>query len=131
MKCVHDHPRRENIWTFEQNKPSLVVEDLAESEEERDAIFSSLLRRGIFKWLNVRRLLISLKDQWLFRLKEADFEWKLVKHSHPNRAAYLKGYRAAIRECRAEVRALCHSPRWACPSFDKKASKWLENLEKL
>ena len=120
---------RENIWCFAQNKPSLIVDDLAETPEEVNVVYESLLRRGVFKWLSVRRGLITLKNTWLARLKSADAEWSTVKHAHPNRAAYLKGYRAAIRECRAEVRSLCHSPRWACPDFDRKANEWLSSME--
>ena len=53
-----------NIWNFAQNKPSLIVEDIAKEYPniDQDFIYEVLLKRGVFKWLSVRRELIKLKD---------------------------------------------------------------------
>jgi len=51
------------IWHHAQNRPSLVVRDLAEYAPA-DVVYETLLRRGVFEWLAVRRDLIRLKDRW-------------------------------------------------------------------
>lgn len=111
-----------SIWCERQNKPTYVVRDL-EKYAPANIIYKALLRRGVFKWLAVRRELITLKNIWKERLKTADAEWREARHQ---RRAYLKGYRAALRECRAEVRGLCHSQRWRAPDFDREANRWLD-----
>lgn len=111
------------IWNEQQNKPTLVVNDLKDYAPA-DVVYSSLLRRGVFKWLAVRRQLIRLKDVWKARVTESISQQKL----HPHRKAYFRGYRKALEECRTEVRALCHSARWQVPDNDVKAIRWLNNF---
>ena len=69
-----DPPRRATIWMERQNKPSLVVRDLEPllaPGVRRSVIYESLLRRGVFKWLAVRRDLIRLKNLWKTRVTES------------------------------------------------------------
>jgi hypothetical protein len=111
------------IWHERQNRPSLVVDDLAEYAPP-DVVYTSLLRRGVFKWLAVRRGLIKAKDIWKRRVTQSI----TAQHAAPSPTtrAYLRGYRRALEECRAEVRALCHSDRWQAPDIDRRARRWLE-----
>ena len=113
----------QSIWNEAQNKPTLIVRDL-EKYAPADAVYESLLRRGVFKWLSVRRQLIALKNVWRERVTRSIEQQK----AEPRRKQWLRGYRAGIEECRAEVRALCHSSRWQAPDFDRHAVRWLEKL---
>ena len=115
-----------NIWNERQNLPSLIVRDL-EKFISPNVIYESLLRRGVFKWLTVRRHLIKLKDTWKDRLNKATTN---QKESTYHMVHYWRGYRKAIEECRKEVRLLCHSQRWEVPDIDVKAKRWLEEYEK-
>lgn len=116
-----------SIWNCRQNKPSHIVRDL-KSYVDPDTVYETLLRRGVFKWLAVRRELIRLKEEWKERLKIADVDCQIARRSDDRYyAAYMKGYRQALRECRQEVRALCHSPRWQVPDHDREAQRWLDS----
>lgn len=133
---------RKNIWNYKQNKPTYIVDDLVNAVmahfrtdmnpagRARDMIYESLLKRGVFKWLSVRRQLIRLKNTWKSRLIEATVEQLKLSEGETTgkqrqRITYLRGYRKAIEECRKEIRTLCHSDRWQAPDFDYKASSWL------
>jgi hypothetical protein len=105
-----------------QNKPSYIVDDLAHIASSEDRVYWVLLRRGVFKWLAVRRRLIRLKDEWKRRAKDAAASRQEATGAQVN---YWKGYIAALNECRAEVRALCHSPRVQVPDHDSRARRWL------
>jgi hypothetical protein len=111
-----------NIWLERQNKVTYVVRDLADYAPE-DVVYESLLRRGVFKWLAVRRDLIKAKDLWKARIRQSLVDQKHAKHGHE--VWYQRGYRRALEECRAEVRAMCHSQRWRAPDFDGHAWHWL------
>jgi len=113
MECL---PK--TIWNFAQNKPSLVVKDITEKypEIDPDFIYEVLLRRGIFKWLAVRRDLIKLKDKWKGEITELNRKKSQTE----------KGYYKGLLKCRKEIRMLCHSDRWRAPDFDSKAIKFLE-----
>jgi hypothetical protein len=141
-------PTRKNIWNFRQNKPTYIVKDLWQyidpdavdclpGNYDRPArlIYEVLLKRGVFKWLAVRRDLIKLKNVWKDRIAGSLVTTThLKKNEDTPRTRYLlayeKGYRRAIEQCRAEVRALCHSDRWRAPDFDREANKFLNELEK-
>ena len=112
MRC-----NEKNIWNFAQNKPSLIVKDITEKygNVDPDFIYEVLLRRGVFKWLAVRRDLIRLKNVWRDE----------VTRLNRKKTNTEKGYLRAIERCRAEVRALCHSDRFRAPDFDKKANEYL------
>lgn len=106
-----------NIWQFKQNKPSLVVDDIVNQypNVDPDFIYHTLLKRGVFKWLTVRRKLIKLKDTWKNEIRE------LNRKKTDKERGYLKG----LEKCRAEVRDLCHSERFVAPDIDRKAQHYL------
>lgn len=121
---------KDNIWQYQQNKPSLIAKDLEQYGVPRRLTMSVLLARGVFKWLAVRRDLIKLKNIWKERIKQTLAEIQQAKSSHEQlRLMYLRGYLKAYEECRKEVRALCHSERWRAPEFDEEAQKFLKKLE--
>jgi hypothetical protein len=109
-----------------QNKVTRIVRDLAWRMNDETDVYAVLLARGVFKWFSVRRRLIKLKERWKTLLEKKDSEWRTATGYG---RAYLKGYRAALRDCRAEVRTLCHSPRWQCQDNDYVAREWLWNFE--
>ena len=125
------------IWNERQNKPTLVVRDICNhlwvesgvvfAHLESD-IYEILLRRGVFKWLFVRRQIIKLKNAWRDRLTVC---YNQPKTTSAYDTGYKRGYQKALEECRAEVRALCHSDRWVCPDNDSQANKWLDKRSKL
>jgi hypothetical protein len=112
---------KKNIWMEKQNKPTLIVKDIINKYPEVDSnfIYEVLLKRGVFKWLSVRRDLIKYKDI----LKN-----KIIKLNRKKNIKE-KGYMAALEECRAHIRKLCHSDRWIAPDFDKKANEFLSYIE--
>ena len=110
------------IWNIEQNKPSLVADDLEAFDVPRDVTYSILLARGVFKWLAVRRELIKLKNIWRDKLTVS------YRAQENDSTEFRKGYIAAMEECRKEVRILCHSGRFRAPDFDRKANEYLDRL---
>lgn len=114
-----------NIWTYKQNKPTLVVRDLAQYGVPAAGAYAILMARGVFKWLAVRRDLIKLKDRWKGKLKQALAE---QQGNGSSSQQYWKGYRKALEECRKDVRLLCHSERWRAPDFDGGAWKWMKTI---
>lgn len=119
----------ELIWHIEQNKPSLVAEDLEAFGVPAHITHSILLARGVYKWLSVRRHIIKLKNVWKARIVETLAKLKEAKRSRNDyEVGYLRGYLKAYEECRGAVRALCHSERWQAPDFDRKAQAHLRGL---
>lgn len=116
MKCT-----KSTIWNFAQNKPSLVVRDIITKYPDVDPnfIYEVLLKRGIFKWLSVRRNLIKLKNEWKDEIRDLNYK----------KTPEEKGYYKALIKCRRRIRQLCHSDRWVAPDFDRKATKFLQNLQ--
>ena len=96
-------PTKSNIQNFAQNKPTLVVKDIIEKYPniDTDFIYEVLLKRGVFKWLAVRRKLIKLKDVWKTEVR------KLNEKNY--RTDKEKGELRTLIKCRAEIRKLCHS----------------------
>ena len=116
-----------SIWLIKQNKPSLIAEDLACFGVDKATIHKVLLARGVYKWLSVRRKLITTKNIWKDRIKDTLSKIVKAKQEHVN-TSYLKGYLKAYEECRKEIRELCHSERWQAPDFDIKANQFLKGL---
>lgn len=112
---------KQNIWNFAQNKPSLVVSDICKQYPDVDPkfVYEVLLKRGIFKWLAVRRDLIKLKNIWRTKVTELN-----RKKTHKE-----VGYLKALEDCRKDIRGLCHSERWRAPDFDSGANNYLLNQE--
>ncbi len=117
----------QTIWNEAQNRPSLIARDLEALGVPADASLHVLLRRGGFKWFAARRDLIRTKDAWKARIRDTIAAIRDAKTEQNRlRLAYLRGYLRAYEECRAEVRAICHSPRWRAPDNDPTARRWLE-----
>jgi len=116
-----------DIWNIRQNKPTLIVRDLEAYDVPADVAYSILLGRGVFKWLAVRRDLIKLKNTWKECVTATIARIHKARREH-NQAelAYQQGRLKAYEECRAEVRALCHSERFRAPDFDSGAQGFLE-----
>ena len=115
---------RKTIWSFKQNKPSLIVKDICEKypEVNKDFIYEVLLNRGVFKWFSVRRKLIKLKNKWKINITKLNRK----------KTEQEKGFLKAIEKCRKEVRELCHSDRFIAPDFDKDSNIFLKKiLEKI
>lgn len=107
-----------NIWDQTQNKPTLIVRDLKKiyPNINEDIVYEVLLRRGVFKWLSVRRDLIKLKNKWK----------SIIRELNRKKTEKEKGYLSALELCRKQIRALCHSERFVAPDFDKGANKFLK-----
>jgi hypothetical protein len=122
-----------SIDQLKQNKPTLIVNDITTFENvTRDTIYDVLLSRGVFKWFSVRRKLIKLKNIWKGRVTTSiDYQDIASGAGRWHRVWYWRGYRRALEECRAEIRALCHSPRWQAQDNDKEAIKWLYERQEL
>ncbi len=114
------HVNYNNIWMFEQNKPSLVVKDIIKKypDVDPDFIYEVLLKRGIFKWLAVRRDIIKLKNDMK----------KEIRDLNRKKNIWEKGYFHGIIKYRKIIRCLCHSERWRAPDFDNKAINFLNSL---
>lgn len=122
----------QNIWNMAQNKPSQVAADLRVLAGVPTTVtYYVLLRRGVFKWLANRRFLIKLKDSW--RAQETLIQRELYQTRKLPRCinkprAYWKGYLQALKDCRAQVRRICHSDRWQAPDNDRNAQIFLVQL---
>lgn len=134
MTCVPnlspepESARRDNIWSFAQNKPSLVARDLLRiAGVPIDITYRVLVARGVFKWLAVRRDLIKLKNVWRDEITRCLSDLSSAKARGDGfTAARLRGRIEALNSCRQAVRSLCHSERWRAPDFDRDAQRWLE-----
>ncbi len=114
-----------NIDHYKQNKISYILNDLEALGVDRLAGAKVLLARGVFKWLSVRRSLIKAKEMWKELETACHLRLKKLKgQTHKNNCydiAYTRGFLAALRMCRADVRKLCHSPRWQAQDNDREA----------
>jgi hypothetical protein len=117
------------IWNFKQNKPTLIVRDLAVFGVPEDEAYRTLLIRGVFKWFSVRRKLIALKNEW-----KDEITWTLSAIMNAKRIkdwkrlAELRGELRILSRCREQVRELCHGPRWQAPDFDRRAREYLARI---
>ena len=122
----------ESIDNEAQNKPGQIAYDLLKTAGVPTYLtYYVLLKRGVFKWLSVRRHLIKLKDSW--RKKERMIQVMLAAAKKQNtvngkHVLYVKGYQAGLRDCRLQVRGLCHSPRWQVQDNDHHAQRFLTEL---
>jgi hypothetical protein len=106
-----------NIWNFAQNKPTLIVKDLVAIYPQIDPniVYEILLRRGVFKWLAVRRDIIKYKNELKIE----------ITRLNRKKSQKEKGYHKALIECMLRIRKLCHSDRFRAPDFDKKANTYI------
>lgn len=120
---------RRNIWQERQNRPTLIVRDLAQYVEP-GRVYETLLRRGVFKWLSARRAVIKAKDRWKGAITASIAVQAAAKVARDWSAYhYQRGYRKALEECRADIREICHGDRWDCPDIDQEAVRWLAKQE--
>lgn len=130
--------KKTNIWSFRQNRPTLVARDFFDLFGiPFTATYRILLARGVLKWLSVRRDLIKTKDAWRARINTTLSTIRTLKtakvgadersrHRLERELAWQRGYLAALNECRQDVRRLCHSDRWRAPDFDREATRFLQ-----
>ena len=127
---------KDNIWNYRQNHPELVINDmrsLGYGESIIKAVRSSMLARGINKWLKVRRDLIAYKKlikhqirqhaQEIPKLKkEMTDKWVdfsnatpiQIHEYHKARERYLISkellkYKEIVR---ADLKTMCMTDRW-------------------
>lgn len=112
----------ENVWSYAQNKPSYVADDLARYGVPHAVTYAVLMARGVFKWLSVRRDLIRLKNYWRLELTRLQ---GIVGTLHGEERARTSERIKTLTECRGAIRALCHSERWRAPDHDGRAWRWL------
>ena len=114
-----------------QNRPILIARDLAAWGVPQDAVMEILLRRGVYKWLAVRRDLIRLKHQW-----KADLTYlnKLLALSKGYRdLRHLRGRwrleHRMLQRCYGQVQQLCKGPRAQAPDNDRQAVRFLRKWQ--
>ena len=100
MKCT-----KNNIWEFAQNKPTLIVNDIIEKypEVNPDFIYDILLKRGVFKWLAVRRDIIKLKNRWKDEIRELNRKYR-QKNKATDILSFQYGNAGEIVICLKEVK---------------------------
>lgn len=129
MLSYQDSLTQNSIWLIKQNKPSLIARDLEQFGVAKEISHNILLARGVYKWFSVRRQIIKLKNSWKTIVTQTISNLVQAKQNKDQyQIAYLRGYLQAYQECRKEIRALCHSPRWQAPDFDKEAQSHLQKI---
>lgn len=111
-----------------QNKPTLIVNDMARVGVDPSYAYHSLLKRGVFKWFKARREVIRLKNALKDKIRMSIDEQKATRSGA--RKQYIRGYRKALEECRKELRLICHQPRFTAPDNDRHARRFLNELWK-
>ena len=111
---------KNNLWQYRQNRPILIARDLEQYGVPKEVTMEILLKRGVFKWLAVRRQLIKLKNKWKEEIRELNRK----------KTEREKGYLEALIKCREEIRRLCHSERLQAPDNDRYAIRFIEALIK-
>ena len=118
-KHTIEHIEKSQIWYYDQKIPDLVVDDLInnldikDNIKNRDIIYSILLKRGINKWLMVRKLLIRLKKFYQKDIINCQNEIGEAKKSENwKRLSNLKEKIKLLYKIRSELKILCQSPRW-------------------
>ena len=110
---------KKQIWNYDQNIPDLIVDDLIselnikDNEKNRNIIYSVLLKRGVNKWLMVRKLLIRLKKLYQEDIKKCQKDLNEAKISENwNEHSNLKSKIKLLDKIREQLKLLCQSPRW-------------------
>ena len=107
-----------NLWQYKQNRPILIARDLEEYGVPKEVTMEILLKRGVFKWLAVRRELIKLKNRWKDEIRALN----------RRKTEREKGYLEALIKCREEIRKLCHSERLQAPDNDRHAIGFIKEF---
>jgi len=125
------------IWNYDQNNPELVVEDILKEmqsknvywtfDQFKDFLYATLLKRGINKWLFVRRLLIRYKKWIVVKINELENDAnheketaiKLFKkeqytkgNRHMTKYHRMRGEIKAYNQVRKDLKIMCMAPRW-------------------
>lgn len=108
---------RKSIDGLRQNKLRYVFWDMSEhgfSEHDIGFVRTSLLARGINKWLANRRDFIRLKNDLKVEIRELHerIRGKPKKSLERQR---LVGRMEGLVSARERIRQICHSPRWRFP----------------
>ena len=124
-EITQQYVSKETIWNESQNYPDLIVDDIlsliddyyyitTEREELRNRLYAILLKRGVNKWLMVRKLLIRLKKIYQYKVKELQRELEKAKQKNTNHCdiALLKKEMTCYSDIRRDLSTLCSSPRW-------------------
>lgn len=143
---------KKTIYAEKQNYPELVVEDIINDlipcinadyiDDMRNHLYAILLKRGINKWLFVRKLVIRLKKKYQYKIRELQ---ELQTDSNLTQKEYwkLKGELKAYCEIRKELQLLANTPRWIIWNWKKvglidftgtakgKAKKWRKLFDEL
>lgn len=173
-KITEELVDKKRIYCEKQNYPELVVEDIIElirpfiefletdkQQEEaeegiRNGIYAILLKRGVNKWLFVRKLLIRLKKEYQQKIKKISRILQEDKKRYKsgeisplydalsNKEYWkLKGELKAYIKIREELKLLCFTPRWVIWNWKKvglvdmvgvqrsKARRWKKLFEEL
>lgn len=117
-------PTRKNIWNCDEGRLQMVVSDLRAKCPVLDQVFiwATFLKRGIMKWMAVRSDLIKYKYVLKDQIKELEAKRKLLGY----RSGYDRGRIRTLMDCRAALRAMCHSDRWRAPRDDAMAQNFLK-----
>jgi len=132
--------RKQALDNERQNKVTYVVKDICDRypEVDPDFVYDVLLRRGVFKWLAVRRDLIKLKLEWqgqvrtiqlalrAFKLMDRMKEEHATNFKERRLMHKLRGRLSRLEECRKQLKDLCHSSRRQAPDHDFEAQRWLK-----
>lgn len=141
---------KKTIYNEKQNYPELVVEDIIkliepfigfleadeqqkEAEDDlRNQIYAILLKRGVSKWLFVRKLLIRLKKKYQQEIKNTVIILQDAKNMYKssdtsslcdglsNKEYWkLKGELKVYTKVREELKLLCDTPRWVVWNYKK------------
>ena len=117
-----------NIWSYKQNHPELVINDLqirGVSGEIIELVRISMLARGINKWLKVRRDLIAYKKIKKHQIKDKFQDIMRIKgelkkvpfktvesYMLLKQLAVVKAELKLLEEVRSSLKALCMTERW-------------------
>ena len=117
-----------NIWSYRQNHPELVINDLqirGISKKTIELVRISMLARGINKWLKVRRDLIAYKKIKKHQIKNkfqeiVNIKKKLKKTPFKTVDSYIlfkqlavaKAELKILEEVRSSLKSMCMTERW-------------------
>lgn len=173
-KITEELVDKKRIYSEKQNYPELVVEDIIElirpfieflatnkqqeeaEEDMRNKIYAILLKRGVNKWLFVRKMLVRLKKKYQQKIKDITQTLQEDKERYKsgdipqlydslsNKEYWkLKGELKAYMKIREELKLLCFTPRWVVWCYKKvglidmtgvqrnKAKKWRKLFDEL
>ena len=130
------------IWHYKQNYPEAIVEDILtfirnndvnklSDAEIRDKLYEILLKRGVNKWLFVRKLLIRYKKLIAKMITELSEEYKKAKKEKRFiDALLLKTELNILNRIRGDLKTLCMTPRYVIWNYKEPAFIWDLKIKK-